>query len=87
MIPRRLAHEVQEGLMLGSRPLRAKPRGHRLDRLAFPRQQEPKTVTPERFDPVLVPETLRKALDIGRKPRFTPVIVPLEIHRCPRDPA
>jgi len=74
---------MQQRLMLGRRPLRAKPGRHRLHRLALAWQQQADAVPPERLHPILVPETPHKSLDIRREPRFTALVAPLKIHRCP----
>ncbi len=51
--PRRLAHEMQQRLVLRGHPARHKTRHYRLHALAIPRQQTTRTVIPERLMAVL----------------------------------
>jgi hypothetical protein len=72
--PRRVADEVQQGLMLGRYPSRRRHRRHRLDALAFTWHQQPEAVITQRHHPVGMTNRLDQAPDIRRKTRFTTVI-------------
>ena len=52
LIPRRLANKMQKRLMFRRGPLRAQTRRHRLHRLAVPRQEQARAISPKRRRPV-----------------------------------
>ena len=81
LVPRRLADEVQQRLMLGRRPVGAQPRRHRLDTLTRPRQQQPRAVRAERPNPVSMPQRPRQPRQVSREPLFATVARPPKIHR------
>jgi hypothetical protein len=69
--PRRVANETQQRLMLRRHPRRRRHRRHRFDALAVARQQQPKTIVPQRHRPVSMADRVNKTRDLRRKARFT----------------
>jgi len=78
-VPRRLADEMQQRLVLGRGPIRAQPRRHRLQVLAPARQQKPSAIRSHRRHAIGMAKTARQSLDIAREPRFTAPVRPLKI--------
>jgi len=73
---------MQQLLVLRRRPRRGRFRSHRLDALALAWQHQAHAIVAQRSGPVGVANDAHKAIDIGRKPRFT-VIPASQIHRRP----
>ena len=77
--PRRVAHEMQQRLMLSRCPSRRRHRRHRLDALALARHHQAEAIISQRAGTVRVTNHAHKPLDVSRKPRFT-VANDSEIH-------
>src|ERR1019366_5450099 len=80
--PRRVADEMQQGLMLRRTPRRRRHRRHRLQAPALARQHQANAIVPQRPSTVSMANHAHKPLDIPRKSRFT-VVCRSEIHINP----
>jgi hypothetical protein len=83
--PGRVGDKMQQRLVLCRRPRWSRPRRHRLNALAFPRQHQARAIVAQRSRPLHVTDHASKTGYILGKPRFA-ISTLIEIHLALRAP-
>jgi hypothetical protein len=83
--PGRVGDKMQQRLGLGRRPRWSRPRRHRFNALAFPRQHQTRAIVAQRSRPLHVTDHASNTGYILRKPRFA-ISTLIQIHRALRAP-